>query len=896
MIQRLIILHLNIHEWSFQCTDDTRELLTTPAAVTTGLEENEDNDGDHHHHHHYPQHYHSFYNAENASEDELQIPILYYYDVNSRSSNNTVSQPQQQSQQQRRQRIQFAGLCQALYQLPTTLHSITTTSNHMNHNENTTSATTAILRDRTKVVQYDSNTALVFVPLTTTESTSDDINRDANHSPKHFKKQIEIVAVAQILTSSLLISNSLLPLSSASNRLINMETPHPAIFSSSTPTAVYHALQRTYDQFCLLRQGTIHERLLQSPPPSPSPNDRNQMSRHSTSRHDYYPGMEQLYLFYQQQQQHRQSSSVPSEAAITTSPIPMIKMAESYTKLCHDLQHHFDDFLMIQNYNTDTSNGGGYRHVTECFDRYQIPTVSTDMNATIKQSQSSSLPYEELQEQLPGAIHRHMTMKTASPTTDTPHVIGVSIFRSDQLMMLHTDSLDRSSLMGTALLQHNIHTSSDGTTITVLPNECAILLFQYMKQIQLRMIQQQQQQLLDRDNSILPATTKMTTSPSIQKSSSFTKLFRPFALSFLKDDCIVSSTIQSSPNIKKTATTTTTTAPQHSVPSSVITGTFLSPPPFSLLSVLDDDQSTSFVFQEDDVEEDSNLSTVYVWAPSVALPLTTYNPDSEMELPPHKKDDERTTVHARMCLYLRNDIQCLIYLSQPQYHDNDDSHNSEPNQRHRLYQLLFHEISNQIEMAISELTEQMRDNENPNDDELLQNCSSSTTTSWDIQYSTTPHLPLPRPGLDLLIIDRMEHTISIHIDESGTGTNPPNNTGTTTNYKHNGDHRHSESLLLSNKNDVRSLLVKHLSPDAVLALDDAMEEVQLRTAATTTRIGTNPQQQPSFESCTLLQHQWVYACSLKHVEFYMLFHTTHFVTISDVQQEAQHIRKTYFSK
>ena len=147
-------------------------------------------------------------------------------------------------------------------------------------------------------------------------------------------------------------------------------------------------------------------------------------------------------------------------------------------------------------------------------------------------------------------------------------------------------------------------------------------------------------------------------------------------------------------------------------------------------------------------------------------------------------------------------------------------------------------------------------------------------------------------------VERIMILISIHIDESGTGTNPPNNTGTTTNYKHkhNGDHRHSESLLLCNKNEVRSLLVKHLSPDAVLALDDAMEEVQLSTAATTTRIGTNPQQQPSFESCTLLQHQWVYACSLKHVEFYMLFHTTHFVTISDVQQEAQHIRKTYFSK
>ena len=633
--------------------------------------------------------------------------------------------------------------------------------------------------------------------------------------------------------------------------------------------------------------------------------------------------MAEVYRYYRQLSHDTTDPNDDNNTAATTTTIPPTTINTSYTRLCRDLQYHWDDFLTglstlpttignssPANTNQNSNHVGGYHHVTEYIDRYHIPT--TTYSPPTSHSQEILLPH------LPAAIHRHLT-STERPSVDAPYVVGVSTFRDNELMPFHVDILDRTSVIDTASSQHIVHTastSSNGTSTSrtvYLPDEVALLLFQYMKQIQLRMLQQQQPlpPLLDPNRSTPTSTTSTTKTESwsqpLKKSSSWTKLLRPFALSFLKDDCIVSSPMKSNLHLNMTTATTLSTTSTTTIgniahnTAELVPGTFLSPPPFSLMSVLDDDQITSFVYQEavaGNVEEDNNMSTVYVWAPSVTLPITTTVVLDEDDEQQH----ERTTVSARMCLYMRNDIQCLIYLSRPDLPDHEDHHHRDSNSNHRLYQNLFHHISQQIDIAINEVTTgSMIDNDekHPNDTELVQNCSSSTTASWDIQYNMNQHSPIPRSGLDLLIIDRMKHTISIYVDENNRY--PPDITGTPTNHqKQFGGQHHPNGPSLSLDDDFRNVLLQNLTFNTVLALEDAIEEVQqYMTASSVRRTNSTFQQQqppPSYESCTLLPHQWVYSYCACHIEMYVLFHTTHYVTISDVQQEAHRIQNVFFSK
>ena len=791
MIQRFIILHLNIHEWSFPNSQRNEQ------------------------------------SAEDTSSDELQIPILYYYETNNDDDDNNdgIGLPVLHSTAAItgtvHRRIQFAGLCQALYHLPDTwLLPLPRQSGHRSNH-------------RTKMVQYDSNTALVFVPL-------HDENICGRPRPNVITKRVDIVAVAQIVTGMLS------PSTHHSNHH-NITTSLP-----SSPTAIYQAIQRSYLQFCLLRNGTIHERLLQH------------HTNNNKNDDEYYPGMDQLYFYYRQQR--RRTSTKSSNDTLEQFPT-----IESYTKLRHDLQYHFDDVWTV------TPN---YHHTGSWIDAYHIPTVPNfTASPFVHWNEQEWKLQQQQQNVLPEAIHRHImsTMARQPSSSSTPYVLGMSVFMANQQLMafnpLH--KVDQCPVIDTTSLQHAIQTTPN--QILLLADECAIIMFQYMKQIQSRIAMQQQHHqppppLSDRSTA--------TTSEPIRKSSSFAKLLRPFALSFMKDDCMVSSPIKLSSAPPTTATATTTAGTTlHNVSNDCL-GIFLAPPPFSLLSVLDDDQSTSFVYQEAEMEED-NVSTVYVWAPSVALPITELMVNDTSERDTDQSACIRKTVPARMCLYMRQHVQCLLYLSRPDHSNIDDSESNSS----RVHQDLFHEISRQIDKAIDEVTDSLdvrdqNDHANQIVEELVQNCSSSTTTSWDIQYSST--LPfIHKPGMNVFVMDRLKHTISVHIDDDGTR---PHDVARATNQNR-LDLRRTDAPSLSQENDMRNFFIKHLPLNTVLALEDAIEEVHQfiqRNSAS-----------PSYESCTLLQQQWLYSYYACHTELYILFRTSHFVTISDVQQEAQRIRNAY---
>jgi hypothetical protein len=79
--------------------------------------------------------------------------------------------------------------------------------------------------------------------------------------------------------------------------------------------------------------------------------------------------------------------------------------------------------------------------------------------------------------------------------------------------------------------------------------------------------------------------------------------------------------------------------------------------------------------------------------------------------------------------------------------------------------------------------------------------------------------------------------------------------------------------------DCRHNLASHLSPNAILAVEDAIEEVR---AQSNTGL--------AFEACTSLSDRWVYVYALDPEELYILFDSKQFITIADVQRCAREIR------
>jgi hypothetical protein len=134
---------------------------------------------------------------ESASDKEISEHILYFYSENTTDSVDAPDSSGRSNSSS--EAIQFAGLCSALYSLPS---SIEPTVSHT---------------DRTREVLLD-HCSLTFVTLEETH--------------------LDLVAVAQIAR-------------------------HSVSSRGGTPFAVAEAIRKSHDLFCLLRYGGIHRRLQQ---------------------------------------------------------------------------------------------------------------------------------------------------------------------------------------------------------------------------------------------------------------------------------------------------------------------------------------------------------------------------------------------------------------------------------------------------------------------------------------------------------------------------------------------------------------------------------------------------------------------------------------------------------
>jgi hypothetical protein len=324
----------------------------------------------------------------------------------------------------------------------------------------------------------------------------------------------------------------------------------------------------------------------------------------------------------------------------------------------------------------------------------------------------------------------------------------------------------------------------------------------------------------------------------------------------------------------------------------VVLGHFQTPPPLSFLSSLD--EPNSFDYGE------GHLEKYKVWAPPVHLPLYPLNPGNQ-KVAIIRQDEEmvRTIpsfVRARICLYHLGEFSFLMYISNLQASSN--SNNMERNGIDSLiYRSLFHRIDAHLTTQLKEIAP--RDVERKDDAEASHHSKTDESSALD-----------SKPGRDIIFLDRQFQYLVLISDllddvERKAGNTKEQQQQTKGRglffLSRNGQHapdtspaRRTEQSISSNARisslepNCRYQLAAQLSLDSLLALEDAMDEVRLRTTSEQCS-GETP-----FQMCTLLAKRWVYTYKEGGKELYVLFDSAFFVTVADVQNEAQRIREEFF--
>jgi hypothetical protein len=262
---------------------------------------------------------------------------------------------------------------------------------------------------------------------------------------------------------------------------------------ASTTNAVAHAIEQSYLQFCLLRNGNIHERLSMSsstvlPPPKTATTDdatHDNIDDDGVFLHQGYPGMEPWYHHHVYQKQQRRRS-----------PPPPPLLPPNYTSLCRDLQYHFNDWIM-QYDNTNCHHWlGGYRNVVECVPK-PLPVFRLDHTIHHHPSSNTTSMHPDvllhiLEKMIENLLMAHgCDIQQPLSSTHPLYLIGISTFMNHQLVETtpHYDIVVHSNTKRTTdhLFHHFIHRPK-GTMIT---NEMAYILYHYVTQIQYYLLQQQ---------------------------------------------------------------------------------------------------------------------------------------------------------------------------------------------------------------------------------------------------------------------------------------------------------------------------------------------------------------------------------------------------------------------
>ena len=217
-----------------------------------------------------------------------------------------------------------------------------------------------------------------------------------------------------------------------------------------------------------------------------------------------------------------------------------------------------------------------------------------------------------------------------------------------------------------------------------------------------------------------------------------------------------------------------------------------------------------------------------------------------------------------------------------------------------LYRQLFSSIEKELVCAVPGVKN--------GDAKAGENGTTTTTTASTSEDGKTPQ-HWQREGLEVISIDRQKHSLVMFRDprsnEDRTNKTEQRNLTKALLFQSHRTEKQQQQQPSSGKNlqtpppsggaanlstlglDCRYQLASHLSTDAVLAFEDAFDEVQAF------RQSSGGDTSKCFEMCTLLAKRWVYAFAQEdgHKELYILFDTAFFVTVADVQNAALQIRE-----
>jgi len=651
--------------------------------------------------------------------------------------------------------------------------------------------------------------------------------------------------------------------------------------SSSTPSAVRRAIQRCHDFFGLWRGGGIQRRLqttrrvkssssvlltdtttttlLTTAEEEDYDDEEAQRINGKSSSSCIYPGMDQLYNLRKRFRKLRDENTSASAGGGSgggtreqqqqlAEAIEDLSARLPVAALRHDLRVHYDAFL--SEINGSSGEGSYLRNLVEGLP----PPLSSSPHqhgvcpapAALKQLNISNDEHdvEATTRQVSTAIRRLLDNSSPKLRDERPCLLGVSTFVRGTLACPTQTCLE----------------DGDAKKLS-LSNETAVNLMWYMSRFQFPLIP---------SDSILEASTSAggTTPPHARS-------FRPFALSFTADldDPL-----------------------PHATPMDAAVGGFLAPPPLACLSALDEANafagpSSSFSDDNDGDNDDGNQNT-QVWVPPVCLPLCVQDDPASKTVTQH--------LDARVCVYCRGDFSFLFYLSSsPTVASNDPEEGLDPS----LYRQLFSSIEKELVCAVPGVKN--------GDAKAGENgTATAITTALTSEDGKTPQ-HWQREGLDVISIDRQTHTLSLFRDPRSyeDRTNKKEQRKLTKALLFQSHRREQQQLLPSpGKNlqspppsggaanlstlglDCRYQLASHLSTDAVLAFEDAFDEVQAF------RQSSGGDTSKCFEMCTLLAKRWVYAFAQDgDKELYILFDTAFFVTVADVQKAALQIREELLS-
>ena len=328
--------------------------------------------------------------GESASLEEWGEQILYYRQDGLATTATAT-----------RDAVQFAGLCSALYNLPSTLKNY-----QSNIQDDGIDG-----EDLTQEVQLDQST-LVFVPLL--EDCADNNGECSNNIPS-------ILCVAQV-----------------------SRTPQEEVKAGGNSGAIRSSMERWHTLFCLLRGGGIHARLGSTGPGEQSPSSVATKKVEHVTRKCPYPGMDQLFEGFKTLRRLRETiyrSSEPDadldlEHDNLKEELDIFRKTLPLASLREDLKFHYDAF--IEDFALISSRQGG---VGRCLvDSIPAPIALSDASHASNWIPESPPPHVSfhLGQAIRGLLSEAKTNNTDTDERHPPELLAIFTFYRGQLLYHHS--------------------------------------------------------------------------------------------------------------------------------------------------------------------------------------------------------------------------------------------------------------------------------------------------------------------------------------------------------------------------------------------------------------------------------------------------------------------------